>query len=94
MQDGGRTRMEVPQDRPSTGMTLLRAACLLGAPPDDLLLFLFRAGYLYRYTGVGQPRAYVRWVREGLFVNRPYEVLMTQAGLDRIRMARELRQEH
>lgn len=86
--------MEVPQNGLNAVMNIPRAACLLGAPPDDLLLFLFRAGYLYRYTGVGQPRAYVRWVREGLFVNRPYEVLMTQAGLDRIRMARELRQEH
>ncbi len=86
--------MEVPQDRLNAVMNIPRAACLLGTPPDDLLLFLFRAGYLYRYTGVGQPRAYVRWVREGLFVNRPYEVLMTQAGLDRIRMACELCQEH
>jgi hypothetical protein len=86
--------MEVPQVGPKAGMNIPRAACLLGTSPDDLLLFLFRAGYLYRYTGVGQPRAYVRWVRDGLFVNRPYEVLMTQAGLDRIRLARELRQEH
>lgn len=94
MQDGRRTRMEVPQDGLNAVMNLTRAACLLGAPPDDLFLFLFQAGYLYRYTGVGQPRAYVRWVREGLFVNEPYEVLMTQAGLDRIRMARELCHEH
>lgn len=90
MQDGGRTRMEVPQDGSGAEMSLPRAACLLGTPPDDLLLYLFWAGYLYRYTGVGQPRAYVRWVREGLFVNRPYEVLMTQTGLDRIRRARDL----
>ena len=85
--------MEVPQDGPNAGMNIPRAACLLGTPPDDLLLFLFRARYLYRYTGVGQPRAYVRWVREGLFVNRQYEVLLTQAGLDRIRKTRDLCQE-
>ena len=85
--------MEVPQDGLNAVMNIPRAACSLGTPPDALLLFLFRAGYLYRFTGVGQPRAYVRWVREGLFVNRPCEVLMTQAGLDRIRRARELCQE-
>jgi hypothetical protein len=85
--------MEIPQDGLNAGMNIPRAAYLLGTPPDDLLLFLFRSGYLYRYTGVGQPRAYVRWVREGLFANRPCEVLMTQAGLDRIRRARDLCQE-
>lgn len=86
--------MEVPQDVPNAGMNIPRAACLLGVPTHALLLFLFEAGYLYRYTGVGQPLAYVRWVRDGLFVNRPYEVLMTHAGLDRIRLARELCHEH
>ena len=58
MQDGRRTRMEVPQEGPNAGMNIPRAACLLGTSPDDLLLFLFQPGYLYRYTGAGQPRAH------------------------------------
>ena len=67
------------------GISLSCASRLLGIAPDVFLSILFQARYLYRYTGVGQPRAYVRWEREGMFVNKPTEVLITQVGLERIK---------
>jgi hypothetical protein len=76
--------MAVPQAS-EAGISLSCATQSLGIAPDDFLSCLFKARYLYRYTGVGQPRAYVRWERAGMFVNRPTEVLITQMGLERIR---------
>ncbi len=66
------------------GLSLCRAARCLRVSPEDLLSCLIGAGYLYRYTGVGRPRAYVRWERGGLFVNSPTDVLITRRGLERI----------
>lgn len=67
------------------GISLSCAARSLGITPDVFLSRLFQARYLYRDTGVGQPRAYVRWEGAGMFVNRPTEVLITQMGLERMR---------
>ena len=67
---------------PDAGLSLSLAAGSLGVSPAEVLSFLIRAGYLYRYTGVGRPRACVRWERRGLFVNSHTEVLITRLGLE------------
>ena len=72
--------MALSQDY-KAGLSLQSAARCLRVSPEYLLGRLIEARYLYRYTGVGQPRAYVRHVRSGLFVNCPTEVLITQDGL-------------
>lgn len=71
---------------PSAGIvaelfTIEEAAHRLDIEPEQLRTRLLRAGFLYRYTGVGRPLAYVRWVRAGLFVNTTDEVRITERGL-------------
>jgi hypothetical protein len=74
--------MALSQDS-EAGLSLQSAARRLRVSPEYLLECLMKAGYLYRYTGVGQPRAYVRHVRNGLFVNCPTDVLITQVGFEK-----------
>jgi hypothetical protein len=62
--------------------TIAEAACHLGCDPGLLLARLIRERFVYRYTGVGRPLAYVRWVRAGLFVNPATEFRITQGGLE------------
>lgn len=82
MSDRRETGMALSQGH-KAGLSLQSAARCLRVSPEYLLGRLIDAGYLYRYTGVGQPRAYVRHVRSGLFVNGPTEVLITQDGLEK-----------
>jgi len=56
----------------------------LGRDPEQLLLGLLHERFLYRYTGVGRPLAYVRWVRAGLFVNTATDVRVTRKGVEHI----------
>lgn len=65
-------------------LSLAEVARLLGVSPSELLRVLIRDRFLYRYTGIGRPIAYVRWVRVGLFVNTEYEVRITLRGMDRV----------
>ena len=57
--------------------TITEAARRAGCEPEQLLARLIRDRFIYRYTGVGRPLAYVRWVRGGLFVNTATEVWVT-----------------
>lgn len=64
--------------------TIAEAANRLGSDPAELLVRLIRDGFLYRYTGIGRPLAYVRCVRAGQFVKTTTEVRITQRGLDHV----------
>ena len=80
---GGTTRMAKSETGGDEHLfTVAEAACHLGCDPGLLLARLIRERFVYRYTGVGRPLAYVRWVRAGLFVNTATEVRITQGGLE------------
>jgi phage antirepressor YoqD-like protein len=74
--------MAIPDTGSVAGLfTIDEAAHRLDIEPGQLLTRLLRAGFLYRYTGIGRPLAYVRWVRAGLFVNKTEQVCITKRGL-------------
>jgi hypothetical protein len=64
--------------------TIAEAARLLDADKVQLLALLLQERLIYRYTGIGRPLAYVRWVRAGLFVNTAAGLRITRSGLERV----------
>jgi len=88
----GRMTSPVPSSGPPGDIgsdplfTLIQAAEILGQDPEAFQLWLFRSRIIYRYTGIGRPLAYVRWVRAGLLVNTPSNVMVTRTGLDHLAM--------
>lgn len=69
--------------------TIAEAARRLGSDPGQLLKELLRDRLVYRYTGVGRPLAYVRWVRAGLFANTATEVRVTRKGFEHLATVRK-----
>lgn len=67
--------------------TIAAAARCVGSDPGQVLARLIRDRFVYRYTGIGRPLAYVRWVRAGLFVNTATDVRVTRKGMDHLATA-------